>query len=83
MKVRTIIGIAVGAVCLTSTALADKYDDLVKKGYRWVTTDGPLQITNSQYLVIDGYDRRCTSTRGFRTSCRLLSAWFAAALVNS
>ena len=42
MKVRTIIGIAVAAVWLTSTALADKYGDLVAKGYRWVTTDGPF-----------------------------------------
>jgi hypothetical protein len=42
MKVRTIIGIAVAAVWLTSTALADKYNDLVTKGYRWVTTDGPF-----------------------------------------
>jgi hypothetical protein len=42
MKARTIIGIAVAAVWLTSTAVADKYDDLVAKGYRWVTTDGPF-----------------------------------------
>jgi len=42
MKGRTIIGIAVAAVWLTSTALADKYGDLVAKGYRWVTTDGPF-----------------------------------------
>ena len=48
MKVRTIIGIAVGAVCLTSTALADKYDDLVKKGYRWVTTDGPFACRSKE-----------------------------------
>ncbi|MGA8658919.1 MAG: hypothetical protein WB586_22540 [Chthoniobacterales bacterium] len=39
---RMIIGIAVAAVWLTSTALADKYGDLVAKGYRWVTTDGPF-----------------------------------------
>src|SRR5215469_13020494 len=48
MKVQTIIGIAVGAVCLTSTALADKYDDLVKKGYRWVTTDGPFACRSKE-----------------------------------
>ncbi len=42
MKVRTIISIAVAAIGLTSTALSDKYDDLVTKGYRWVTIDGPF-----------------------------------------
>jgi len=42
MTVRTIIAIVIAAVWLTSTALADKYGDLVAKGYRWVTTDGPF-----------------------------------------
>lgn len=42
MKVRTIISIVAAAFGLTSTALSDKYDDLVTKGYRWVTTDGPF-----------------------------------------
>jgi hypothetical protein len=42
MKVRTILAIAAAAVGLTSTAVADKYDDLAKKGYRWINTDGPL-----------------------------------------
>ena len=42
MKVRTIISIAVDAIGLTSTALSDKYDDLVTKGYRWVTIDCPF-----------------------------------------
>jgi hypothetical protein len=42
MKVRTIIVIAAAAVGLTSIALADKYDDLVKKGYRWIASDGPF-----------------------------------------
>ena len=36
------IGIGAAAVWLTSTAVADKYGDLVAKGYRWVTTDGPF-----------------------------------------
>jgi hypothetical protein len=49
MKVRTIIGIAVAAVWLTSTALADKYGDLVAKGYRWVTTDGPFAVPEKRY----------------------------------
>ena len=42
MKVRTIICIAAVAILPNSNALADKYDDLVAKGYRWVTTDGPF-----------------------------------------
>jgi len=50
MKVRTIIGIAVGAVWLASTALADKYGDLVAKGYRWVTTDGPFACASKDDL---------------------------------
>jgi len=47
MKARPIIGIAVAAVWLTSTALADKYDDLVAKGYRWITTDGPFACSST------------------------------------
>jgi hypothetical protein len=50
MKVRTIIGVAVGVVWLTSTALADKYGDLVAKGYRWVTTDGPFACASKDDL---------------------------------
>jgi hypothetical protein len=34
------IGIGAAAIWLTSSAFSDQYDDLVKKGYRWVTTDG-------------------------------------------
>jgi hypothetical protein len=41
MKLRTILAIAAAAVGLTLTAVADKYDDLVKKGFRWINTDGP------------------------------------------
>ena len=41
MKLRTILAIAAAAVGLTSIAVADKYDDLVKKGFRWINTDGP------------------------------------------
>ena len=50
MKVRTLIGVAVAAVWLTSTALADKYDDLVAKGYRWITTDGPFACASKDDL---------------------------------
>jgi hypothetical protein len=59
MKVRTIIGIAVAAVGLTSTALADKYNDLVAKGYRWITTDGPFACRSKddlQRLIKDQSD---------------------------
>ena len=41
MKVRTILAIAAASVGLASTVVADKYDDLVKKGFRWINTDGP------------------------------------------
>ena len=34
------IAAATAAITLTSTALGDKYADLVAKGYRWATVDG-------------------------------------------
>jgi hypothetical protein len=40
MKAQIVIGIGAAAIWLTSSAFSDQYDDLVKKGYRWVTTDG-------------------------------------------
>ena len=49
MKLRTIVGIGT-AVWLTSTVLADQYDDLVAKGYRWVTTDGPFACASKDDL---------------------------------
>ena len=49
MKLRTIVGIGT-AVWLTSTVLADQYDDLVAKGYRWVTTDGPFACRSKEDL---------------------------------
>ena len=36
------IGIGAAAIWLTSTGFSDQYDDLVRKGYRWVTSDGPF-----------------------------------------
>jgi hypothetical protein len=33
--------VAAAAVTLTSTASANKYDELVAQGYRWATADGP------------------------------------------
>ena len=41
MKVLKMCCIAPVAIGLTPAALADKYDDLAAKGYRWVTVDGP------------------------------------------
>src|ERR1700730_2000741 len=40
MKARTILAIATSTITLTSTALGDKYGDLVAQGYRWVIADG-------------------------------------------
>ena len=48
MKMRTISGIVAATILQTSAALADKYDDLVGKGYRWVTTDGPFACTSKE-----------------------------------
>ena len=35
-----------------STALADKYDDLVTKGYRWVTTAGPTPFPGNAVVNV-------------------------------
>ena len=56
MKIRAISGIVAATILQTSAALADKYDDLVAKGYRWVNTDGPFACISkeaSQRLVKD------------------------------
>ena len=44
------IGIGAAAIWLTSTGFSDQYDDLVKKGYRWVTTDGPFACRSKEDL---------------------------------
>lgn len=41
MKVLRNLCIGALAIWLTPFALADRYDDLAAKGYRWVTVDGP------------------------------------------
>lgn len=41
MKVPILSAVAAAAMTLTSTASADKYDELAAKGYRWATADGP------------------------------------------
>ena len=44
------IGIGVAAIWLTSTGFSDQYDDLVRKGYRWVTSDGPFACRSKEDL---------------------------------
>ena len=56
MKMRTILGIVAATILRTLAAFADKYDDLVAKGYRWVNTDGPFACTSkdaAQRLIKD------------------------------
>jgi hypothetical protein len=40
MKIPTILAVAAATITLTSSALGDKYSDLVAEGYRWVIADG-------------------------------------------
>jgi hypothetical protein len=49
MRVPTII-LAVAAVELGSTALADPYKDLAAQGYRWVIVDGPYACPSKDDL---------------------------------
>lgn len=41
MKATILSALAAAALTLTSTASANKYDELAAKGYRWATADGP------------------------------------------
>ena len=41
MKISTILPVAAAPAALISDGLAANYDDLVKKGYRWVNSDLP------------------------------------------
>ena len=50
MNARIILLAAAVAVGLASPALADKYDDLTRQGYRWVTVDGPLACVSKDDL---------------------------------
>ena len=40
MKITTILAASAAAIALSSSALGDKYSDLVAKGYRWAIADG-------------------------------------------
>jgi len=44
------IAIGAAAIRLTSTGFSDQYDDLVRKGYRWVTSDGPFACRSKEDL---------------------------------
>jgi len=48
MKARKMIGIGAAAIWLTATGFSDRYDDLVKKGHRWVTTDGQFACRSKE-----------------------------------
>ena len=44
MKISTILPVAAAPAALISDGLAANYDDLVKKGYRWVNSDCPMVV---------------------------------------
>src|SRR6516164_2268125 len=48
MKPRTMIAIGAVTIWLTSIGFSDQYDDLVKKGYRWITSDGPFACRSKE-----------------------------------
>jgi hypothetical protein len=50
MKISAKIAIAVVGAGLPFAALADKYDTLVLKGYRWVAADGPYACPSKDDL---------------------------------
>ncbi len=58
MKVLKILYIVTVAIWLIPGALADKYDDLAAKGYRWVTVDGPYGYFSRDDLRQIGIHRR-------------------------
>jgi hypothetical protein len=41
MRASILLVVAAAAMTLTSTAAENKYDELVAKGFRWATADGP------------------------------------------
>jgi len=48
---------------VASTAVADKYDDLAKQGYRWINTDGPLACPSKDDVQRMLKDRSDTNPR--------------------
>src|SRR5262249_28683231 len=67
IKVRTILGIAAAAILSTSAAVADKYSELVTKGFRWVTTDGPFACRSKDDL------QRLIANQSDENSLRMVS----------
>jgi hypothetical protein len=51
MKVLGILCVAAVVIWLTPAALADKYDGLAAKGYRWVTADGQYGFRSRDDLL--------------------------------
>jgi hypothetical protein len=51
MKVLRIFCVAAVVIWLTPAALADKYDGLAAKGYRWVTADGQYGFRSRDDLL--------------------------------
>jgi hypothetical protein len=51
MKVLRILCVAAVVIWLTPAALADKYDGLAAKGYRWVTADGQYGFRSRDDLL--------------------------------
>jgi hypothetical protein len=41
MKISRILSVAAATAALISTGLSANYDDIIEKGYRWVSVDGP------------------------------------------
>src|SRR5215471_14930835 len=62
MKARTMIGIGAVAIWLTPTGFSDQYDDLVRKGYRWVTSDGPFARRSKVDLQLVSKDQSDENT---------------------
>ena len=83
MKARTILAVAAAAITLTSSALGDKYSDLVAKGYRWTTADGLYacvskddvrRMVNNPTDEFNEFDltRTCALAKGHKTFQQIL-----------
>jgi hypothetical protein len=48
MRPPSLLAVAVAVMSLASSVLADKYEDLVAKGFRWATADGPYAAVSKE-----------------------------------
>jgi hypothetical protein len=48
MRASILLVVAAAAMTLTSTAAENKYDELVAKGFRWATADGPYACVSKE-----------------------------------